>query len=106
MNSNYIIDPSDTIAQMCSENGIFLDDDYYMAMSHNEVPASYWKKVKESAQSNRKIVIVGSHEVPMSITKSAFLAQTLAKPEKLTIKVSGKDEAILLKQMFDQNIQQ
>jgi len=105
MNSEYIVDPSDSIAQLCSENGIFLEDDYYMAMSHNEVPSSYWKRSTEAEQTERKIVILGAYETPMTVTKSAFIAQTLAKPKKLTVKVSGKDEAILLNEMFKQNEQ-
>jgi hypothetical protein len=103
MNSPYIIDPSDTIAKMCSESGRFLEDDYYMAMSHNEVPESYWKKTNNAKNVKKRIVIVGSQESPMTITKNAFLALTLAKPDKLTIKINTHDEAILLKEMYQQN---
>lgn len=103
MNSQYILDPSDAIARRCSEVGGFLEDDYYMSMSHNEVPSSYWHNVEEKKDSNRRIVILGTNEPPMTITKNAFLAHTLAKPEKLTVKVSSKDEAILLREMFSQN---
>ena len=103
MDSHYILDPSDTIAELCSENGHFLEDDYYMAMSHNEVPASYWDRVKKIEQSDRQIVIVGSHETPMTIVKNAFLAYTLAKPKKLTVKASCQDDSIMLKEMLAQN---
>ena len=105
MNSNYIIDPSDSIAELCDEKGSFLEDNYYLSMSHYEVPESYWNKVKNAKQSDRKIVIIGSHETPMMITKTAFMAYTLAKPEKLTVKVPDADEAILLNEMFNQNKQ-
>jgi len=103
MNSNYIVDPSDTIAQMCSENGVFLDDNYYMSMSHHELPYEYWDRIKKIKPTKKKIVIVGAKETPMTITKSAFMALTLSKPEKLTIKTFGKDESILLNEMFQQN---
>jgi len=103
MNSNYIIDPSDSIARLCSENGLFLEDDYYMSMSHNEIPKNFWERVDKTDTSNRKIVIIGSYETPMLVTKSAFLAYALAKPQNITVKVSGKDEAILLEEMFKQN---
>jgi hypothetical protein len=103
MNSNYIIDPSDAVAGMCYQNGHFLEDDYYTAMTNNEVPDSYWKQVSNANKSERKIVIVGSHDIPMKITKSAFIALTLAKPKKLTIKSSCADETVLLKKMFVQN---
>lgn len=105
MKSEYIVDPSDSMAVSCSENGLFLEDDYYMAMSHNEISENYWKRIGNIEKTNRKIAIVGAYETPMTITKSAFLALTLAKPEKLTIKVSGKDESMLLKQMYEQNKQ-
>ena len=103
MNSNYIIDPSDSIAELCDEKGSFLEDNYYLSMSHYEVPDSYWKKVEEAKQSDRRIVIIGSQDTPMMITKSAFMAYTLAKPEKITVKVPNADEAILLNEMFNQN---
>jgi hypothetical protein len=103
IDSQYIVDPSETIAKMCSEDGLFLEDDYYIAMSHYEVPDSYWRRIKNTEKTDRKIVILGSQEAPMTITKNAFLAQTLAKPKKLTIKTSNADEAILLKEMYAQN---
>jgi hypothetical protein len=103
MDSNYIIDPSSSIAELCSESGRFLEDDYYMAMSHHELPNNYIDRINKLEKSDRRIVIVGSKETPMTVTKNAFMALTLAKPEKLTIKAFGEDESILLNEMFQQN---
>lgn len=103
MRQQYIVEPSVEVARKCSANGIFLEDDYYIAMSHHEVPDSFWKNVDKVKPAGKKVVIVAAYESPMLITKSAFLAMNLAKPDKITVKVSGKDESILLNEMFEQS---
>ena len=103
MLNQYILEPFDKVAKKCSEVGRFPEDDYRMAMSSSEVPESYWTQVGEADESDRKIVIVGAQSVPMATTKSAFLAQTLAKPKKLTIKAPSPDEAILIRETLEYN---
>jgi hypothetical protein len=103
MDNKYILEPSVELAEFAADHGHFTAEDYIIAMESNIVPQQYWKRVESQKESARKVVIIGSHEAPMMVTKSAFLALTMAKPEKLTIKSSCADETALLKKMIDQN---
>jgi len=103
MLSQYILEPTDRVAEACSKVGRFLEDDYTMAMSSSDISIAYSEQIPSTPNSDRKIVIVGAQSVPMATAKSAFLAQTLAKPEKLTIKAPSPDESLLIRESLEAN---
>lgn len=80
--------------------GLFLEEDYERLINDSIIPFNF---SSNSRKTNRKIVIIGSDNTPLLVSKSVFAALQLSGASSLDVKPSSLDEALIVENIIKNN---
>lgn len=99
-NKIYYINGNNNFSSILNQFGGFLESDYARLINNSIIPPHF---TPHNSNSHRKIVIVGSDNTPLLISKSIFLVLQLSGAETIDIKPSSLDEALIIENIIKNN---
>lgn len=96
----YYINEVENLLPILSQFGLFLEEDYEKLINNSIIPINFSPSTHKTS---RKIVLIGSDNTPLLVSKSIFLALQLSGAETLDIKPSSLDEALLAENIIKNN---
>ena len=99
-NESFYISNDNNLTSILSQFGTFLESDYERLISNSIIPNNFKSR---NPKSKRKIVIVGSDDTPITVSKNVFLALQLSGADTIDIKPSSLDEALILENIIKNN---
>jgi hypothetical protein len=97
---NLHINNVNNLPPILSQFGKFLESDYERLINSNIVPSHF---NPHNYKTNKKIVLIGSDNTPLLISKTIFLALQLSGADTIDIKPSSLDEALIIEYIIRNN---